>query len=95
MPVGKRDLRQRSVRRKRAGIGMSVEVAEGNSAVEEEEVPAADARRELARVVAAGCGFVHRAFLVVLVHHVLGFLLRAAVAAAGIEEPGCFLSEWC
>ena len=64
---------------------MLVEVAEGTAA-EEEEGPAADAWQGLARVVAAGCGFVHRIFLVVLVHHVLGSLLCTAVAAAGTEE---------
>ena len=69
-----------------------MEAAEGNSAEEEEEL-AADARQGLARVVAADCSFVHRAFLIILVHHVLGSLLRAAVAAAGIEVPGRFLSE--
>ena len=61
--------------------------------VEEEEEPAAGARQGLAQVVAAGCGFVHRAFLIVLVHHVLGSLLRAAVAAAGIGGPVRFLVE--
>ena len=70
---------------------MLVEAAEGN-VVEEEEELAADARQRLARVAAAGCGFVHRAFLVVLVRHVLGSLLRAVVAA-GIGGPGRFLSE--
>ena len=72
---------------------MLVEVVEGNTVEEEEEEPAAGARRGLARVVAAGCGFVHRVFLVVLVHHVLGSCLHAAAAAAGIGGPGCFLSE--
>ena len=71
---------------------MLVEAAEGNAAEEEEE-PAADARQGLVRVVAAGCDFVHRVFLVILVHHVLGSLLRAAVAAAGTGGPGRFLSE--
>ena len=70
-----------------------MEAAEGNAAEEEEEELVADARQGLARVVAAGCGFFHRAFLIILVHHVLDSLLRAAVAAAEIGEPGHFLSE--
>ena len=71
-----------------------MEVVEGKTAEEEEEEElAADAWQGLARVAAAGCGFVHRAFLVILVHHVPGFLLHTAAAAAGIGEPVRFLAE--
>ena len=88
----KQGLQQKSDRFGSVGTERLVEAAEGNAAEEEEE-PAADARQELARVVAAGCGFVHRVFLVVLVHHVLGSLLRAAVAVAGTGGPDRFLAE--
>ena len=91
-PVEKQGLQRKSGCFEWVGIGRLVEAAEGNVAEEWEE-PAADARQGLAQAVAAGCGFVHRVFLVVLVLHVLGSLLHAAVAAAGIGELGRFLSE--
>ena len=93
MLVEIQDLWQRSVRIGWAGIGTLVEVVEGKTAEEEEEEPAAGAQQGLARVVAAGCGFFHCAFLVILVHHVLGSLLHAAVAAAGIGGPVRFHVE--
>ena len=85
----KQSLRQRNARTDWVETGKLVEVAEGTAV--EEEVPAAGAQQGLAQVVAAGCGFIHCAFLIILIHHILGFLL---CAAAGIGEPVHHPTEW-